>query len=71
MNTATNSAKVRSFDSTKTSTPNTISFIGLFSKVKEQIGTGCRMPADYSVMSQSQREEKAAQDMAICKAMGF
>ena len=72
MNTATQPAKIRSFDSAKTNSQrNTISFIGFFSKMKEQIGTGCRKPAGYDSMSQRQLEERAAEDMAIAKAMGF
>jgi hypothetical protein len=40
-------------------------------KIKEECGTGSRRPELYSSMSQKQLEQRAQEDMAIAKVMGF
>ena len=40
-------------------------------RIKEACGTGSRKPEFYSSMSQKQLEQKAQEDMAIAKTMGF
>ena len=73
MNTATHPSKIRSFDSTGRNrfTKNTNSFTRFWNRLAEEVGTGFRKPANYSSMSQSELEQRAAEDMAIAKAMGF
>jgi hypothetical protein len=40
-------------------------------RIKEGCGTGFRKPEFYSSMSQKQLEQRAQEDMAIAKTMGF
>lgn len=56
MNTATQPAKICSFDSTKTDSAlgKTNSFRGWLTKIKNQIGTGCRIPEHYLSMNHKQ-----------------
>jgi hypothetical protein len=42
-----------------------------FARIKEECGTGSRRPELYSSMSQKQLEQRAQEDMAIAKTMGF
>jgi hypothetical protein len=72
MNSGTQIAKVRSFDSNGTNrTKNTNFFIRFCNRLAEGVGTGSRRPANCLSMSQSELEQRAAEDMAIAKAMGF
>ncbi|HEY2497726.1 MAG TPA: hypothetical protein VGK24_11700 [Candidatus Angelobacter sp.] len=73
MNSATQPSKIRSFDSNGTNrfTKNANSFTRFWNRLTEGVGTGFRKPANYSSMSQSELEHRAAEDMAIAKAMGF
>ena len=73
MNSATHPAKIRNFDSTGRNRfrNNTNYFTRFWNRLAEGIGTGFRKPANYSSMSQSELEQRAAEDMAIAKAMGF
>ncbi len=42
-----------------------------WARITESVGTGSRKPEFYSSMSQKQLEERAQEDMAIARAMGF
>ncbi|HEY1937259.1 MAG TPA: hypothetical protein VGJ33_04920 [Candidatus Angelobacter sp.] len=73
MNSATQPSKIRSLDSNGTNrlTKNTNFFSRFWNRLTEGLGTGSRKPENYSSMSQSELEQRAAEDMAIAKAMGF
>jgi hypothetical protein len=72
MNSATQPSKIRSFDSNATDRlKNTNSFTRFWNRLAEGVGTEFRKPANYSSMSQRELEQRAAEDMAIAKAMGF
>ena len=43
----------------------------ILARIKEECGTGSRKPEFYSSMSQRQLEERAQEDMAIARTMGF
>ena len=42
-----------------------------FARIKEGCGTGSRRPEFYSAMTQKQLEQRAQEDMAIARTMGF
>jgi hypothetical protein len=73
MNIAAQPAKAHNLDSTKanSSLQNAPFFPRFWNNVTQGIGTGYRKPANYDSMSKKELEEKAAQDMAICKTMGL
>jgi hypothetical protein len=73
MSTGTQIAKVHQLTSTGTIgiAKNGNFFIRLCGRLLENLGTGRRKPAHYSSMTLSQLEQRAQEDMAIAKAMGF
>jgi hypothetical protein len=73
MSTGTQIAKVHELTSTGTSriARSGNAFTRFCRRLVENVGTGRRKPAHYSSMTLSQLEQRAQEDMAIAKAMGF
>ena len=73
MKTATQIAKVHEFTSVRTQgfAKSSGRLTGFWARIREGVGTGSRKPEFYSSMSQRQLEERAQEDMAIARAMGF
>ena len=73
MSTGTQIAKVHELTSAgaRNSTQSRNFFIRFCSRLIENVGTGRRKPAHYSSMTAAQMEQRAQEDMAIAKTMGF
>lgn len=73
MKTATQIAKVYERTSVRAHGPAKSSSLltRFWAKITESVGTGSCKPEFYSSMSQRQLEQRAQEDMAIAKAMGF
>jgi hypothetical protein len=71
MSTGTQIGKVHGLTSAQGLGKNSSRLTRFLARVKEECGTGSRRPEFYSSMSQRQLEERAQEDMAIAKTMGF
>jgi hypothetical protein len=73
MSTGTQIAKVHGLnrDGAQGVRKNGSRLMRFFARIKEECGTGSRRPELYSSMSQKQLEQRAQEDMAIAKVMGF
>lgn len=72
MNGHTEIAKIRSIDSltTRNTSPRGNLLNRLCAKVRAEIGTGLRKPANYEEMDETQLQQKAEEDLAIARALG-
>jgi hypothetical protein len=73
MTITTQTAKIHRFDAAKTNSSSQKApfFARFWHKITQEIGTGCCKPGNYDSMSQKQLEERAAEDIAIAKTLGF
>lgn len=71
MSTGTQTIKVQELTSASRLTKNGNPFTRFCSRLRSELGTGGCKPAHYSSMTLSELEQRAQEDMAIAKVMGF